>query len=210
MILYSMIWLVTMLLIFFSLNCERKIFLKLFGFSYSTLSTIKVYGGITMKKDIKKWSKLSIGLLVSVVGFIICRVIATSTTFTEFIFNQDSSILQYMLIMAFYLCVVATFSGIIACLIIIGVELCCKIHNKKVENDNCKLRQKTERQLPKKTEFNVSVSNQDNERIHKLLYENIKCTALFDGKTVNIKFSLNEDVNLETDNLIWFENNFNY
>lgn len=40
--------------------------------------------------------------------------------------------------------------------------------------------------------------------------QNLKCTALFDGNTISIKFSLPEEVKLEKVNALWLNENFKY
>lgn len=86
------------------------------------------------------------------------------------------------------------------------IELC----NKKAYKYNCKLREKIKNGLPKGTKFSVNVTDLNNKDLNKLLKEKLTCTALFDGNTVTIEFSLPEKVSLETDDVLWFNDNFKY
>lgn len=82
--------------------------------------------------------------------------------------------------------------------------------NKKADKYNRELIKEIKSKLPKKTEFSVNISDKNHEKLNELLYGKLKCTVLFDGSKVHIKFSLPEEVNLETDDLRWFYENFDF
>lgn len=156
-----------------------------------------------MKKDIKIGIT---GTLISVFLFALGMLITTNSSFTTFL--QESPIaVKIMPTILACLCVFIGFLGIITFMTVTIMRICFEYHNKKV---NCKLIKEIKSELPKETEFSVSIANQDNEDLNKLLYEKLKCTALFNGSTVYIEFSLPEKVRLETDDVLWFKDNFNY
>ncbi len=144
-----------------------------------------------MSKDIKICIK---GLLVSIFLFALGIFIANNTSFSTF------SIF----------CATFGFLGII--LFVIGIILNIQIEysNKKTRKYYCKLKQEIESKLPKNTQFDVNIANQNNEILNKLLCENLKCTALFDGSTVYINLSLPEELCIGIDDVLWFSENFNY
>ena len=74
--------------------------------------------------------------------------------------------------------------------------------------DRCS--KKLKRKIPRNTKLDIIQINWEDEHIRKLLYENIKCTATFDGSTVFIEISLPEKISEKTNNIIWFYNNFDY
>ncbi len=137
-----------------------------------------------MSKDIKICIK---GLLVSIFLFALGMFTALSIFCTTF-----------------------GFLGII--LFVIGIILNIQIEysNKKTRKYYCKLKQEIESKLPKNTRFDVNIANQNNEILNKLLCENLKCTALFDGSTVYINLSLPEELCIGIDDVLWFSENFNY
>lgn len=69
---------------------------------------------------------------------------------------------------------------------------------------------KIKSEIPKGSKFSINIANQNNKDLNKLLCEQLKCTALFNGRSVYIEISLPEKVNLETDDMLWFYDNFNY
>lgn len=84
------------------------------------------------------------------------------------------------------------------------------LYNKKVDKRNCELIKEIKNELPKETEFSINIANQNDLDLNKLLGAELKCTALFNGSTVYIEVSLPEKVRIETDDLLWFYENFNY
>lgn len=157
-----------------------------------------------MKKDIKIGIT---GTLISVFLFALGMFIANS--FTAFL--QESSMnVKIVPAICICLCIVIGFFGIITFITITITILCLEYHNKKIDKYNCKLKKEIKNGLPKETEFRVNIANQNNEDLNKLLYENLNCIALFDGNTVYIKFSFTGKVSLETDDVLWFNDNFKY
>lgn len=156
-----------------------------------------------MKKDIKIGIT---GTLISVFLFALGMFIATNASFRTFMQESSMSVKIVPAILVF-LCALIGFFGIITFITLSITILCYEYHDKKV---NCKLIKEIKSELPKETEFSVNIANLNNEDLNKLLREKLKCTALFDGSTVYIEISLSEKVNLETDNLLWFNDNFNY
>lgn len=156
-----------------------------------------------MKKDIKIGIT---GTLISAFSFALGMLITTNSSFTTFL-QESPMAVKIMLTILACLCVFIGFLGIITFMTVTIMLICFEYHNKKV---NCKLIKDIKSELPKETEFSVNIANQDNEDLNKLLYEKLKCTALFNGSTVHIEFSLPEKVSLETDDVLWFKDNFNY
>lgn len=159
-----------------------------------------------MKKDIKIGIT---GTLISLFLFALGMFITTNSSFTTFLQESPMAVKIVPAVLA-YLCVFFGFFGIITFITVTIILICLEYHNKKVDKYNCKLIKEIKSELPKETEFSVNIANQNNEDLNKLLCEKLKCTALFNGSTVYIEFSLPEKVSLETDDVLWFNDNFNY
>lgn len=102
------------------------------------------------------------------------------------------------------------FCGSIIFIVSLIVIIYIEYSNKKTHKYYCKLKQEIESELPKNTRFDVSIANPNNEDLNKVLCENLKCTALFDGSTVHINLSLPEELRIGIDDVLWFDENFNY
>ena len=159
-----------------------------------------------MKKDIKIGIT---GTLISVFLFALGVFIATNSSFTTFLLESPMLVKVVPAILVF-LCVFIGFFGMITFIATNITLLCLEYHNKKVDKYNCKLIKEIKSVLPTDTAFSINIANQNNEDLNKLLCEQLKCTALFNGSTVLIEFSLPKNVSLETDDVLWFNDNFNY
>lgn len=157
-----------------------------------------------MKKDIIIGI---IGTLISVFLFALGVFLATNVSFNTFL--QESSV-KIVLVICVCLCVVIGLFGSMVFITTTIANLCLECYYKWVDKHNCKIREEIKSKLPKETEFSVNIVNQNNEDLNKLLCKNLKCTASFDGSTVYIEFSLPEKVFFETDDILWFNDIFNY
>lgn len=158
-----------------------------------------------MKKDIKIGIT---GTLISVFLFALGVFIATNSSFTTFLL--EGPMVKVVPASLVCLCAFIGFFGMIAFIATTITLLCLEYHNKKVDKYNCKLIKEIKSVLPKETVFSINIANQNNEDLNKLLCEQLKCTALFNGSTVYIEISLPKKVSLETDDVLWFNDNFNY
>lgn len=159
-----------------------------------------------MKKDIKIGIT---GTLISVFLFALGVFIATNSSFTTFLL-ESPMIVKVVPGILVCLCAFIGFFGMIIFITTTIILLYLEYHNKKVDKYNCKLIKELNSVIPKGTEFSINIANQNNEDLNKLLCEQLKCTALFNGSSVYIEFSLPEKVSLETDDILWFNDNFNY
>ena len=135
--------------------------------------------------------------------------IATNSSFTTFLL-ESPMIVKVVPGILVCLCAFIGFFGMIIFITTTITLLYLEYHNKKVDKYNCKLIKELNSVIPKGTEFSINIANQNNEDLNKLLCEQLKCTALFNGSSVYIEFSLPEKVSLETDDILWFNDNFNY
>lgn len=159
-----------------------------------------------MEKDIKIGI---IGTLISLFLFALGVFLITNENFNTFL-QESSKGVKNMLALFVVFCFMIGFIASIIFIEIIIVLLFIKCRNKRVDKYNCKLREEIKSKLPKETEFSVNITNQNNEDLNEFLCKNLKCTALFDGSTVYIEFSLPEKVILKTDDILWFNDIFNY
>lgn len=158
-----------------------------------------------MKKDIKIGI---IGLVISISLFFAGIIVITNASVTTLI-KECSIVIQIVFVILSSLFLVAGFIGTIAFIVVTIAIICVEYHNKKVARYNSTLKQKIESELPKGIEFDINIANQNNEDLNKLLCENLKCTAVFDGETVNIKILLPEEVSIKAD-VLWLNDNFQY
>lgn len=158
-----------------------------------------------MKKDIKIGI---IGLVISISLFFVGIVAVTNASVTTLI-KECSNVIQIVFVILSSLFFIAGFIGTIAFIVVTTAIICVEYHNKKVDRYNLTLKQKIESELPKGIDFDINIANQDNEDLKKLLYENLKFTAVFDGEKVNIKIVLPEEVSIKAD-VLWLNDNFQY
>jgi len=150
-----------------------------------------------------------IGTLITVFLFALGMFIGNNANFVTFL-QENSMAVKIVPAICVCLCVFVGFFGSIIFIATTITILCLECHNKRVDKYNCKIREEIKSELPKEIKFSVNIANPNNENLNKLLCENLKCTALFDGSTVYIEFSLPEKVILETDDILWFNDIFNY
>ena len=158
-----------------------------------------------MKKDIKIGI---IGLVISMSMFFAGMVAITNARVATLI-AECSSIIKIVFAILSSLFFIAGFMGTLSFIVVTIAIICVEYHNKKVDRYNSTLKQKIESELPKGIEFDINIVNQNNDNLNKLLYENLKCTAVFDGETVDIRILLPEEVSIKTD-VLWFYDNFQY
>lgn len=159
-----------------------------------------------MKKDIK----IAItGTLLSVFLFALGMFILNNASFIA-VFKENYVAVKLITVFCVFLAVAIGFFGIITFVILTITFIGKECYNKRTDKYKLKFREKIENEIPKDIEFDVNIVNQNNVDINKLLYQNLKCTALFDGKTVYIKYTMPKEVNIETDDVFWFSDNFKY
>lgn len=158
-----------------------------------------------MKKDIKIGI---IGLVISISLFL-AGIVATTNASVATLIEECSKVIKIVYAILSFVFLFAGFMGTIAFIIAIISIICVEYHNKKVDRYNSTLKQKIESELPKGIEFDINIANQNNEDLNKLLCENLKCTAVFDGETVNIKIILPAEVSIKAD-VLWLNDNFQY
>lgn len=112
-----------------------------------------------MSKDIKNCIKW---LLISVFLFALGMFVMNNASFLAFI-REDPMSIRIVPAILVALCVLAGFFGIIAFIFSTIVIICIEYYYKKVDKNNCKLIQEIKSELPKGTEFDVSITNQNNE-----------------------------------------------
>lgn len=159
-----------------------------------------------MKKDIKICIT---GILVSGFLFALGALIGNNSSFKTFLLKSSMAVK----IVPAYLVALCTFFGFLGIITFIAITiylLFLEYHDKKVDKYNCKLIKEIKSVLPKETAFSINIANPNNKKLNKLLCEKLKCTAIFNGSTIYIEFSLSEEVRLETDDVLWFNDNFNY
>ncbi|MCI8655140.1 MAG: hypothetical protein HFJ48_04635 [Clostridia bacterium] len=159
-----------------------------------------------MKKDIKICIT---GTLISSFLFTLGMFISKDEHFVRFL-QENSMAVKIVPTLLVFLCACVGFLGILCFIIIIIFILWFEIYSKIADKHNSTLITAIKSELPKETEFSLNITNQNNEELNKLLYEKLKCTAVFDGNTVYIELSLPENVKLDTDDVLWFVDNFNY
>ena len=155
-----------------------------------------------MTKDIKKSIiLLCISLFLFTLGLVI-----TSTSIYLKIPNENIQIVIAILAVLFL--VIGSFSSIILFVVTIAL-IGTEVHNKKVDKYNAQLEEKTRKELPQNVEFSVNIADVNNEEINKILHENIKCKALFNGDNIYITFYFSDEVKVEAD-MLGFLDNFTY
>lgn len=155
-----------------------------------------------MRKDIKIGFT---GTLISVFLFALGLFITNNSFFETFLQEKPIAI-QSVLVFLVFLCQIVGFLGMITFIPATITLICLEHHSKKVNRYKNEIKSK----LPKETKFDVNIATQNNGDLDKLLCTKLKCTALFNGNTVYIEFSLPEKVVIETDDLIWFDENFRF
>lgn len=158
-----------------------------------------------MKKDIKIGI---IGMVISISLFF-AGIVAITNASVATLIEECSIVVKSVFAGLSALFLFAGFIGTIAFIVVTIAIICVEYHNKKVDRYNSTLKQKIESELPKGIEFDINIANQNNEDLNKLLCENLKCTAVFDGDTVNIKIILSEEVSIKAD-VLWLNDNFQY
>ena len=159
-----------------------------------------------MRKDIKI---VIAGTLISMFLFALGVFIMNNSSFTTFLIESPMSVK----IVPAILVSLCAFLGLFGMMIFISINIVLlgiEYHNKKAKEYNCKLIKKIKSEIPKGSKFSINIANQNNKDLNKLLCEQLRCTALFNGSSVYIEISLPEKVNLETDDMLWFYDNFNY
>lgn len=159
-----------------------------------------------MKKDIKICIT---GTVISVFLFALGVFIESTSSFNTFLM-ESPMVVKIGPVLLVGLCAFIGLVGIITFIEITIALLCEACHNKRVYKYNCKLIKQIKSVIPEETEFSINIANQNNEDLNKILFEHMKCTALFNGSSVYIEISLPEKVNIETDDILWFNSNFNY
>lgn len=126
-------------------------------------------------------------------------------------FIEECSITgKIAIISCILLCVVGGFFAIISFIVATIFIAIDEYGDKKIYEQHCELSQEIKSKLEKGTEFCVSIANLNDEILSKRLCEKLECTAFFDGNKVYIKLYLPEEVSVETDDMLWFVDNFDF
>ncbi len=148
----------------------------------------------TIKKGI-------IGLVISILLFVISFSFIVNPNLSVLL-KENIILLASVIAIAFF-----NFVIIIVFLICTITQIYYNYYNKKVDKGNLELKQNLKNTIPKEKELKVKMNNYKNEDVNKMLYENLKFTALYDGDTVKINISLPEELTINSDEL-WFYYNF--
>lgn len=159
-----------------------------------------------MKRNIKFGF---IALAISVFLFVLGYVITTNYSFISFLKETNNGFGIVISILSTLCLFVGAIGSLVFTIVVITIVL-YEIYNKKIDKYDFECKEKVESELPKSMEFDVDISNLNDKELKQLLLDNLKCTAFFDGNSVYLKLRLHENVNIKTDDLLWFINNFKY
>ncbi len=159
-----------------------------------------------MKKDIK----ISIiMLIISVILLSFGILVTTSKSFSTFFYGNSLAV-TFVPALVTGMCLFCGFIGTMASIVMLITFIYLDHINKRAEKRQQNIKAKIKTKLPKGTEFSVSINNFTDEELNKLLLDNIRCTAFFDGSSICFNFSLPSDIKLETKDIAWFDKNFKY
>lgn len=162
-----------------------------------------------MKKDIKIGiigASISAGILALMVFLLTDEGLG----FKRALSQESSKGVRIAFFLVIFLCVLIGFLGFVYFLALIITNFVLEISDKRRDKYNCKLEEEIKSKIPKGTKFRVNIANLNDKELKEFLCEKLECTALFNGSDVYIEFSLPEKVEIETDNLLWLDQNFNY
>lgn len=155
-----------------------------------------------MDKNTKKEIKfLIIGLAISIALFAIALVVTAHLESINALLDEASTPIFIATTAIYAVLFFGSLAGLFVCVAAIIPILFVKYEAIKRAKNTEKLKIKIESKLTKGVEFpiTISITNENRANWEKLLCENLRLTALFDGELVHIKVTLPKEVHLETD-----------